>query len=211
MIVPLLLAMAVTLDLDVRRVALLGAVAYVPELVAIGIALLAWRGRPAEDTRPALFCEAVASELRAGSTLRQATAGAAVSVGGLVVTPDRPLDEIAKQVAAAFPGIGEELRLTLVTAGRTGSDTAALFDEVGSLALAQSEIRREVRVATAPGRATALVLVGAPVAYVLSQAGSGGLSALLVSPQQRVVAILGLGLFLLGLVAAMLVVWRAGK
>lgn len=210
MIISLLLAMAIALQVDIRRVLLLAAVAYVPQLVAAGIVLVVWRGRAGEDTKPALFCEAVASELRAGSTLRQAVADASVSVAGLTVVPDRSLDDLAAEVAAQFPQIGEELRLTLVTAGRTGSDAAALFDEIGFLALAQSEIRREVRVATAPGRATALVLVGAPVAYVLSQAGSGGLAGLLVSPQQRAVALLGLGLFLLGIVVAAAVVWRAG-
>lgn len=211
MIVPLLLATAIALDVDIRRVALLAAVAYLPELVAAGIALMIWRGRPGEDTKPALFCEAVASELRAGSTLRQAVAGAAVSVAGLVVGPDRSLGDLADDIATEFPQIEQELRLTLVAAARTGSDAAALFDEIGFLALAQSEIRREVRVATAPGRATALVLVGAPVAYVLGQAGGGGLADLLASPQQRVVALLGLGLLMLGLALAAVVVWRAER
>ena len=211
MIVPLLLATAIALDVDIRRVALLAAVAYLPELVAAGIALMIWRGRPGEDTKPALFCEAVASELRAGSTLRQAVAGAAVSVAGLVVGPDRSLGDLADDIAMEFPQIEQELRLTLVAAARTGSDAAALFDEIGFLALAQSEIRREVRVATAPGRATALVLVGAPVAYVLGQAGGGGLADLLASPQQRVVALLGLGLLMLGLALAAVVVWRAER
>lgn len=211
MIVPLLLATAIALDVDIRRVALLAAVAYLPELVAAGIALMIWRGRPGEDTKPALFCEAVASELRAGSTLRQAVAGAAVSVAGLVIGPDRSLGDLADDIATEFPQIEQELRLTLVAAARTGSDAAALFDEIGFLALAQSEIRREVRVATAPGRATALVLVGAPVAYVLGQAGGGGLADLLASPQQRVVALLGLGLLMLGLALAAVVVWRAER
>ncbi|HJQ76683.1 MAG TPA: hypothetical protein VJ948_05405 [Acidimicrobiia bacterium] len=211
MIVPLLLATAIALDVDIRRVVLLAAVAYLPELVAAGIALMIWRGRPGEDTKPALFCEAVASELRAGSTLRQAVAGAAVSVAGLVVGPDRSLGDLADDIATEFPQIEQELRLTLVAAARTGSDAAALFDEIGFLALAQSEIRREVRVATAPGRATALVLVGAPVAYVLGQAGGGGLADLLASPQQRVVALLGLGLLMLGLALAAVVVWRAER
>ncbi|HWB89287.1 MAG TPA: hypothetical protein VG872_08795 [Acidimicrobiia bacterium] len=209
--IPLLLAIAVFLDVDLRRVAILAAVAYAPVVVAAAIALLAWRSRPAQDMRPALFCEAVASELRAGATLRHAVMGAAVSVGGLAVASDQTLEHLAGYVAAGFPQIGEELRLTLLSAARTGSDTAALFDEIGALALAQSEIRREVKVATAPGRATALILLGAPLAYLLGQSGSGKLADLLASPQQRMVAILGLGLFLAGLCIAFVVVWRAEK
>lgn len=209
--IPLFLAIAVFLDVDLRRVALLAAVAYAPVVVAAAIALLAWRSRPAQDMRPALFCEAVASELRAGATLRHAVTGAAVSVGGLAMATDQTLEHLAGEVAAGFPQIGEELRLTLLSAARTGSDTAALFDEIGALALAQSEIRREVKVATAPGRATALILLGAPLAYLLGQSGSGKLADLLSSPEQRVVALLGLGLFLLGLCIAFVVVWRAEK
>jgi hypothetical protein len=66
-------------------------------------------------------------------------------------------------------------------------------------------------VATAPGRATALVLVGAPVFYVISRLGSGGISAYLASAEQRLVALLGLGLFLAGLAAASLVLWSGSR
>jgi hypothetical protein len=104
---------------------------------------------------------------------------------------------VAAIVSEWFPVIGEELRLTVLTAARAGSGSAALFDEMGSLALAKSEIRREVRVATAPGRVTALVLLGAPLTYLFSQ--------------QRTVALAGMGLFLTGLGAAGLVMWRAGR
>lgn len=211
MTVPVMLAAAFALGLDIRRLLFLACVVYLPIVAGAVVVLVVWRARPREDTRAALFCEGVAAELRAGSVLRDALATAVTAVGGAEIPAWLPVAGLAEQVAAEFPDIEAELRLTVINAARTGSDTAALFDEIGSLALAQSEIRREVHVATAPGRATAFVLVGAPLFYIAGQAGSGGVSRMLASSQQRVVALLGLAVFTVGLVAAVAVVTRAGR
>jgi Flp pilus assembly protein TadB len=214
MIVVVALAAALAAGVDMRRVAVLAGAVYLP-LVAAGLILLHWfRARPDDHNRPTLFCEGVASELRAGATLRDALATAATSVGTSPMSlsdPHGSMTEVAAKIAESFPTIGQELRLTVIAAARSGSDSAALFDEIGALALAQSEIRHEVRVATAPGRATALVLVGAPVLYLSSQLGTGGLAAFLASSQQRVVALIGLALFLAGLGGACAVLWRASR
>lgn len=211
MIVAIVLALAFASGVDSRRIALLAAAIYLPFLMAALLALFAWKARPEEDTRPALFCESVASELRAGASLRSALTTSAAAVGGQVSAVGSAMPEVAARVAEEFPRIGEELRLTVVNANRTGSDTAALFDEIGALALAQSEIRREVRTATAPGRATALVLTVAAVVFVVSRLSSGSLDVFLASSQQRYVAVLGLGLFLAGLVGIAFVIWRASR
>lgn len=205
-----LLAIAFALGVDPRRLALLASAVYLPIVVGGLIALHWFRSRPDEDNKASLFCESVASELRAGATLRDALATAATSVDSI---PSRsiPIAEVAARVSEEFPSIGEELRLTVIAASRSGSDAAALFDEIGSLAIAQSEIRREVRVATAPGKATALVLIGAPLVYLFTQMNSGGLAGFLASSEQRVVATIGLGLFVVGLAVAGLVLWRAGR
>ena len=214
MIPVLLIAVAFAAGVDPRRLATLAAAVYLPVVLGAVILVLVWRARPREDHAPAMFCEAVASELRSGATLRDALSGAAASVGS-GSHPAMPvaatLPELAGAIGRRFPGIAEEVRLTVINAGRVGSDSAAIFDEIGALALAQSEIAHEVQVATAPGRATALLLVGAPVLYVSGQLGSGSLSRMLASGQQRVVALAGLGLFLSGLVLAGLVLWRAGR
>lgn len=216
MIPAVLIAAAFAAGVDPRRLAALAAAVYFPVVVGTVVLFLVWRARPRDDQGPALFCEVVASELRSGATLRDALDGAAASVGISLAGPDPasgtpPLPETAAQVARSFPGISEELRLTVIGAGRAGSDSAALFDEIGALALAQSEIRHEIRVATAPGRATAFLLVGAPVLYVGSRLESGALTRMLASGQQRVVALAGLGLFLFGLALAAIVLWRAGR
>ena len=209
------LAVAFALGVDPRRLAILAGVAFLPYAVVGLIALVVWKSRAVEESRPALFCEGVASELRSGATLRDALTTSVTSVGArshsLGLLSGSPMTEVAAFVASEFPNIGEELRLTIVNASRSGSDAAALFDEIGSLAIAQSEISREVRVATAPGKLTALVLVGAPMLFMASQLGSGDLGRLLASSEQRVVALIGLGVFALGFGISSLVLWRAGR
>lgn len=211
MIVLVLLSAGLAAGVDPRRMALLAGAAYLPFLVAGLVAFVVWKSRPEEDSRASLFCEGVASELRAGASLRSSLATAAASVGAAAASPGSAMPAVASGVAEEFPAIGEELRLTIVNADRTGSDTAALFDEIGALALAQSEVRREVRTATAPGRATALVLMAAPLFFVASRFSGDGFDTLLASPQQRYVAVFGLSLFLAGLAGVVLVVWRAGR
>lgn len=215
MIVVLSIAVAFALGVDLRRLALLAGAVYLPVVVGGLIALYWFRARPDDSNGPALFCEAVASELRAGANLRDALATAATSVGGdarsFDLSSGSPMTEVAAQVAATFPGIEEELRLVIIAASRSGSDAAALFDEIGSLSIAQTEVSREVRVATAPGRATALVLIGAPVFYLVSRASSGGLGTLLASSEQRIAALIGLGLFAVGMAWAFVVLWRASR
>jgi hypothetical protein len=209
------MAVAFALGVDLRRLALLAGAVYVPMAVGALIAVHWLRSRPEHTGSPALFCEGVASELRAGATLRDALATVATSAGspstsvGLSSSPS--MAEVAAQVSKDFPPIAEELRLTIIAASRSGSDAAALFDEIGTLAIAQTEVRQEVRMATAPGRATALVLLGAPLVYVVGQLGSGGFGRLLESSEQRVVALMGLGLFVLGLASACLILWRASR
>jgi hypothetical protein len=206
-----LLCVAILAGVPWWRVLLLAAVLTVPFLVAVAVVVVVWRSRGSEDNPSVLFCEGVASELRAGATLRHALSTAAVSLGCVPPAADSSLHESSAEIAAQFGGIGEELRLIIDAAARSGSATAAIFEELGSLALAQSEIRHEVRIATAPGRATAMLFIGAPLVFVLSRLASGEARALLSSPQQRVVTLLGLGIFVAGLAMASLVVWRAGR
>jgi len=206
------LAAATAAGVDPRRIALAAGAVYLPLPVA-GLVALHWlRARPDPRRRPTLFCEGVASELRAGATLRDALAAAATSVGtSLELSHSTHMAEVAARIAHEFPTIAQEIRLTVTAAARSGSDAAALFDEIGVLALSQDEVAHEVRVATAPGRATALVLVGAPLFYLLTMLGGGGLAGYLASSEQRVAATIGFGLFAIGIAGASLVLWRSGR
>jgi hypothetical protein len=211
-IVVLALCVAYALGVDPRRIALVAGAVHLP-LVTAGLILLHWlRSRKTEDVRPILFCESVASELRAGASLREALTVSMAAVGD--VGPGvayHSVSELAARTREEFPEIGLELELTVLAAARAGSDAAAIFDEIGSLAIARAEIRHEIRVATAPGRATALVLVGAPVVYLLGQLGTGGLDVYVGSSPQRLMAVLGFGIFLFGLMIAVLILWRSGR
>lgn len=214
MIVAAGIAIAFAMGVEARRLVLLAGAVHLPLVLAAVIGLHWYRSRPDDSARSSLFCLGVASELRAGASLRDALATAATAVGlGAEAgsSTASPAAEMAARLAEELPAIGPELELTVLAAARTGADSAALFDEIGSLAIAQAEIRREVSIATAPGRATALVLVGAPLIYVVTRLGSGGLSPLLESSQQRIVSVLGLGLFLIGVLATGAVMWRATR
>jgi hypothetical protein len=210
MIVPLLLAVAFGLGVDGRRLLLLAGATYLPAVTGAIVLLALWRRQAIDDDRPARFCEAVASESRAGASLRDALIAAARSVG-FRLSESAPIEELATSAGDAFPSIGQEIRLTVLNAARAGTDVALLFDEVGSMSLASSEIRREVRTAMAPARATALVLCGAPLVYLAGRATSGTLASTLASSPQRLAALIGLGLFGLGLSITALIVWRAER
>lgn len=214
MIVVTVLVVAFAAGADPRRLALLAGAIYLPLVAAVLIGLHWLRARPDESSRPAVFCAGVAAELRAGTTLREALLTSAASAGISPLTPEQsagPILGLAAHIAGQVPAIHRELELTVIAASRSGSDSAALFDEIGALAIAKSEMSREVTMATAPGRATAMVLVGAPVLYLGWQVGGGGLGELLATSEQRIVAILGLGLFVIGAALAALVLWRAAR
>lgn len=206
------LALGLAAGIDWRRLAVLACAVHLPLLLGLLIGLLPLIRRGPKDTAAAVFCEAVASELRSGASLQLAINAAADSIGAL------PSGEqfigtagLATTVAEQFPEISEELRLVISNSLRSGNDTAALFDEIGSLAIAKAEVRREVRMASAPGKMTALVLIAAPVSYLTLQAGSGALGDLLTTPHQRTAGMIGLALFLVGAAIAAMVTVRASR
>ena len=206
------LALGLAAGVDWRRLAVLACAVHLPLLLGLLIGLLPLIRRGPKDTAAAVFCEAVASELRSGASLQLAINAAADSIGAL------PSGEqfigtagLATTVAQRFPEISEELRLVIANSLRSGNDTAALFDEIGSLAIAKAEVRREVRMASAPGKMTALVLIAAPVSYLTLQAGSGALGDLLTTPHQRTAGMIGLALFLVGAAIAAMVTVRASR
>ena len=102
-----------------------------------------------------------------------------------------------------------ELEMTIKTAAIAGSQAADLFDEIGSVAIARSEISHEVRIASSSARATAIVFVAVPLIYFGIKAQSGTLYDLLAAPEQRVAGVAGLLLFVAGIVSAALLMWRA--
>jgi hypothetical protein len=159
------------------------------------------------------FCDGVATELRAGASLPQAVAASADALGLAELAgcaANGGLDEASRLLTSTFPTVGAELAV-LVRLGRVGGAAAAdLFEEVAGIALADAELRREVRVAAAPARAAVVLFIVAPCLYLVSRWASGSLDGLFHEPAQGLVAALGLVTFLAGLGVAALILRRAG-
>jgi len=203
-------AAALLSGVEARRVVALAAALAAPLLV-VGLAALSFlTSRRSGPPRTALFCDGVAAELRAGASLRGAIDGALRAAGRPGISREAvSADDIAAEIASELEDVGEDLALTVESAARAGGASADLFDEISSVALAQSEIAHEVRIASAPARATAVVFLVAPFVYVAVKARSEPLAELLASPAQRLMTVVGAGLFLLGLGLAALTLRRA--
>ncbi|MDP9494510.1 MAG: hypothetical protein M3P87_04645 [Actinomycetota bacterium] len=213
MIAAALLAWGVIAGLDPRRTLLLASVHLAPVPVAALIAIHVWRARPRVSARTALFCEAVAGELRSGASLRFALERAAASVGaaGLeqMSRDGAPLPDLAAAAREEFEEIGIEVGAVIERLSRLGSPAAALFDELAVLSLAQVEVAHEVATATAPARATAVVLLLVPLVAIGSVSINGRLGGYLATSAQRISAVIGLALIVIGIVIAGSILRRA--
>ena len=208
----LLVGVALGAGVGFDRIGLLALALFFPWGFTVLVVLLAWLGSRSSGDRAVRFLEAVGDELRSGSSLRQSIAAAAAAVGDLELAEDSltlSYREIGRRAAASFPRLGNELAVSIAGAAGSGAPPADLFDELASLAIAHDEIRREVRVAAAPGRVAAGLFIGAPGLYLGYRWAVGDLGALFASGPQRIAGLAGLGLFLAGLAGALLVLWRA--
>lgn len=207
------LAVALAAGVEWPRLALLalGLAAPIPFMGLV--ALIWWQARPGLSMRAVRFSEAVSGELRAGASLRQAVDKAADAVDAREVArlsrEGAPMTVVARAASAEFDDVGQELAALLARAGDIGAAPAALFDEIGGLALAQVEVAQEVSMASASARATGAVLVGAAVVGVGWALSSSGLEPLLRHPAQRASAIIGVLLVASGLAASIVILRRA--
>ncbi|MGC2240706.1 MAG: hypothetical protein WA726_07695, partial [Acidimicrobiia bacterium] len=119
------------------------------------------------------------------------------------------LDVIGRAAAAEFVQIGEELAAVIRRRDGLGVHPAVLFDELSMVALSRAEVSREVAVATAPARATAIVLLVTPLGFLIWLLANGELASSLTMPEQRAAAMTGLSLVLAGLVIALVMVRRS--
>ncbi len=209
----MLIALGVAVGVEWRRIAALALVVSAPLPMAGLIAVHWWRSRPGLSMRPARFCEAVSAELRAGASLRASLETAAVSVEAIEVARccriGGPMDQIARAARADFVEIGPELGALLARADGLGVSPAALFDEIGTLALAQIEVAHEVSIASAPARATGAVLLLGPLLAISWAVTEGRLEGLLRQPAQRAAALVGFGLVGVGITLSVLILRRA--
>jgi hypothetical protein len=208
-----IIAAGLAADVEWRRLALLVFALTLPIPAAILVGLHWWRARPGVSLRAARFCDAISAELRAGQSLRAALQKAAISVDADTTAElcrlGAPLAAIAASARSEFEEIGEELKALIARPGGTGVSPAALFDELGNLALAQVEVAHEVATAAAPAKATGVVLLIVPIAAIVTTASRNGFDPYLAQTAQRAAALLGAGLAFTGLVVTALILKRA--
>jgi hypothetical protein len=198
----LLLATAIAWGAPLPWVAVLGLAVAQPVicLVAIAAHSIFHSGRAPAIPAAAVFCSAVADELRAGSPVRTALAAAIQSaqVSGVDEADlNGPIDVVANAIAAALPEVGPEISVCIARSARTGAPAADLFDELAAVAMVEAEVRREVRTAMAPARVTSVILVAVPVIAVSAAVSSGDVSAYLATSPQRMAVLFG-GVLVLG-------------
>lgn len=210
MIEGLLLALGLIAGIDWRVLSLLGVVFWSPVIALLGLVVHIFRNRPGPSMRTAVFCQSVARELRAGAALRGALGNAAASVDATSVLQllqaGETFDIIVPVLTTEFSEVGLELGTVVDSVATSGAASAPLFEELGDLALAQMEMAEEIRVATAPARASALVLVGLPMLYLGYQLHSGRIGDLLSQPVQQGLTLVGWALALAGMAVSYLIV-----
>ncbi len=208
-----LIALAVGIGIEWRRLALLSMAVVAPLPMALLVAIHWWRARPGLSMRATRFCEAVSGELRAGASLRSSVETAAVSVEAAELARccrmGAPMDQVARAAQDEFSEIGPELGTLLARVDGLGVSPAALFDEIGALALAQVEVAHEVSIASAPARATGAVLLVVPILALGWALTQGSLEGLLRHPAQRAAVVVGLALVVAGVTLSVLILRRA--
>lgn len=208
-----LIAFGLAVGVDWQRLALLTLAVIAPVPLGGLIAVHWWRARPGLSLRATRFCEAVSGELRAGASLRASLEKAAQSVEASEVARrcriGAPMDEIALAAKAEFSEVGPELGALLARADGLGVSPAALFDEIGGLALAEVEVAHEVSIAAAPARATGAVLLLAPILAIGWALTRGSLEAFVRHPAQRAAVLIGLALVVAGVALSIVILRRA--
>lgn len=208
-----LIAFGIVVGVEWRRLALLSLAVIAPLPLAGLMAVHWWRARPGLSLRATRFCEAVSGELRAGASLRAALEKAAHSVEAFEVARrcriGAPMEQIGQAARTEFSEIGPELGALLARADGLGVSPAALFDEIGSQALAQVEVAHEVSIASAPGRATGAVLLFAPILAIGWALTRGSLEAFVRHPAQRAAVLIGLALVGAGITLSIVILRRA--
>jgi hypothetical protein len=205
-----LISIAVAVGADLRRVGALGLLLHFPAMALVVAGLTLVRSdRKATDSTVG-YCDAVAAELRAGSSLRQGLSAAALSMGDRNLADrvwETGVEGLPDVVAAAFPDMEREMSAAIRSGLGSGGPMAGVFDGLASVAMATEEMGREVRVATAPARAASTLFMLAPTAYLAMRWDS--LDRLFARPEQRFAAAVGAAMFLTGLLISLILVRRA--
>ncbi len=209
----LFLSWALVAGVDWRVLALLSFALALPVWAAVAGGLHVVRHPTRISTDSAVFCHTVARELRSGATLRWALSSAARTTGAFDIADSidtgDAIESIVGPLSDRFEEVGSELASVVESASVAGGASASLFEEMGDLALMHVEITEEVRVATAPARASTAVLLGLPLIYFGFLITTGRIEGMLTDTTQRGFALTGIGLVILGLGSSYVLAGRA--
>ena len=204
MTIAVVLAIALVAGAPILGVVAVASATVAPVPFALSLGVLALRGRSRRalvDPRVALL-SAMAADLRAGRSLRDAIVSAVgtdaetrLGTAGRRARLGAPIEEVAAILTDGFgahgPLVGTGLRLV----ARTGAAGADVLDQAALLLGDDLEVQREVRAGSAPAKVSATVVSLAPVTLVGWQLADGTLA--------RAVSVPGGG-FVVGLGAALL-------
>jgi tight adherence protein B len=223
MVIVLGLAAGLVIGAPLPALAALGLAVWQPVwalgAVAVWAALTFRPSRFRGDELEAAFLQAVAGELRAGSSLRHALSAAANRTSGLsldravrLAAAGQPLGDVAKELGSALPRLGVLAASAVRTAAVTGGRVAEVFDGLALLAAEEVGLVRELRAATAQARLSAWIVGGIPVAYLLYAGVTGRLAVLgAAGPIGIVLLTVGPGLLVGGIAVMWAMLRRAER
>jgi Flp pilus assembly protein TadB len=216
MLTAVLLAGALLLGAPAAVLAVVALGLWSPALFLLGVVVWAVaarvpRGRVSLARDEAVFLQAVAGELQAGSVLRAAVVSGAARVPGLDLRgavrraeAGRPATDVADALGSSLPVNGRLAAAAYRLAAETGGRAAGVFGGLAARATDRSELDRERRSLTAPARTSAVVVGTAPVVLLAVLLVTGHLGVLVSRGLVGIVIVaVGVGLQAAGAV----VVW----
>lgn len=176
-----------------------------PAAVAVAVAVMVGRRHRAAGSAGAdvLFTETIVGELRSGASLRAAlrtACSARPDAARLVrrLEVGEPLPFAVTGLDRLVPTVGRLVEAA-VTSGGDGGRMLPVFEELLVHATAEEQAAAELQTALAPVRASMVVLVGAPAAYLVWSAATGRLTRLVALPGGLWLAAVGGVLFVAGI------------
>lgn len=184
-----------------------------PLAVALGM-VLRDKSRSTRSALVAGWLRAAAGELRAGSSLRSAIAGAVEAYPdlgleriGRLASAGRPLSEMS--IALADRQGMEAVAAVVAVAGSTGGSLVNVLETLAAEAADEATLQREKRSLTAAARWSILLVGGFPLAVLTVQVIRGEIGTMLAAGTvPAAMVVVGVSLLTLGLVAVGLLLRR---
>lgn len=173
--------------------------------------------RIAGRTREVMILITIASELRAGQSLRLALVSSAerdptMAGASRSAMAGRPIGEVAEAMAEAMGRYGAMTGAALRVTARSGGALAPIFDELAAQVMALDDLHRERRAAMAPAVLQGAIVGGTPLVALVWMLVSGRLISLVqTGPVQAGLVVGGFVLVLAGSIAVVTMAVRGSR